>query len=60
MRVMNERLFWMMAVTLRITNAARLIDLLIAICSYVLLWFLLYRYPIAQWTRRLEACYAQR
>ena len=50
----------MKVVTLCITNAARRTDLLIPICSYVLLWFLFYRYSIAQRTRRLEACCARR
>jgi polar amino acid transport system permease protein len=44
----------------RITNAEGRTDLLIPIYSYVLLWFFLYCYPIAVWTRRLEARYAER
>ncbi len=50
----------MMTVTGRITNAEGRTDLLIPIYSYVLLWFFAYCYPIARWTRRLEARYAER
>jgi polar amino acid transport system permease protein len=46
-----------MTLTLRITDAERRTDLLIPIYSYVLLWFFIYCYPIAVWTRRLEARY---
>jgi polar amino acid transport system permease protein len=35
-------------------------DLLIPIYCYVLLWFFLYCYPIARYTRRLEARFAER
>jgi polar amino acid transport system permease protein len=49
-----------MTVTGRITNAEGRTDLLIPIYSYVLLWFFAYCYPIAVWTRRLEARYAER
>jgi polar amino acid transport system permease protein len=48
----------MMTITGRITNAEGRTDLLIPIYSYVLLWFFAYCYPIACWTRRLEARYA--
>lgn len=44
----------------RITAAESRTDLLIPIYSYVLLWFFLYCYPIAAWTRRLEAKFAER
>ena len=44
----------------RVTAAEARVDLLIPIYSYVLLWFFLYCYPIARWTRRLEARYAER
>ena len=44
----------------RITAAESRTDLLIPIYSYVLLWFFLYCYPIAWWTRRLEARFAER
>ena len=50
----------MMTITGRITNAEGRTDLLIPIYSYVLLWFFAYCYPIARWTRRLEARYAER
>jgi len=49
-----------MTLTGRITNAEGRTDLLIPIYSYVLLWFFAYCYPIAAWTRRLEARYAER
>jgi polar amino acid transport system permease protein len=49
-----------MTLTGRITNAEGRTDLLIPIYSYVLLWFFLYCYPIARWTRRLEARYSVR
>ncbi len=49
-----------MTLTGRITNAEGRTDLLIPIYSYVLLWFFAYCYPIARWTRRLEARYAER
>ena len=49
-----------MTVTNRITNAEGRTDLLIPIYSYVLLAFFVYCYPIARWTRRLEARYAER
>jgi polar amino acid transport system permease protein len=49
-----------MTLTGRITNAEGRTDLLIPIYSYVLLWFFLYCYPIAAWTRRMEARYAER
>ena len=49
-----------MTITGRITAAEARTDLLIPIYSYVLLWFFLYCYPIALWTRRLEARYAER
>ena len=44
----------------RVTSAEARTDLLIPIYSYVLLWFFVYCYPIAAWTRRLEARYAER
>ncbi len=50
----------MMTLTGRITAAEARTDLLIPIYSYVLLWFFAYCYPIARWTRRLEARYAER
>jgi polar amino acid transport system permease protein len=50
----------MMTITGRITAAESRTDLLIPIYSYVLLWFFAYCYPIARWTRRLEARYAER
>ena len=50
----------MMTLTGRITAAESRTDLLIPIYSYVLLWFFVYCYPIARWTRRLEARYAER
>jgi polar amino acid transport system permease protein len=50
----------MMTITGRITAAESRTDLLIPIYSYVLLWFFAYCYPIAHWTRRLEARYAER
>jgi polar amino acid transport system permease protein len=49
-----------MTLTGRITNAEGRTDLLIPIYSYVLLAFFLYCYPIAVWTKRLEARYAER
>jgi polar amino acid transport system permease protein len=49
-----------MTITLRITNAEGRTDLLIPIYTYVLLAFFVYCYPIAVWTRRLEARYAER
>jgi polar amino acid transport system permease protein len=49
-----------MTLTGRITNAEGRTDLLIPIYSYVLLAFFAYCYPIAAWTRRLEARYAER
>jgi polar amino acid transport system permease protein len=50
----------MMTLTGRITAAESRTDLLIPIYAYVLLWFFAYCYPIARWTRRLEARYAER
>ena len=50
----------MMTLTGRITAAEGRTDLLIPIYSYVLLWFFAYCYPIARWTQRLEARYAER
>ena len=44
----------------RITAAESRTDFLIPIYSYVLLWFFLYCYPIARYTRRLEARFAER
>ena len=49
-----------MTLTGRITNAEGRTDLLIPIYSYVLLAFFVYCYPIARWTRRLEARYGER
>jgi polar amino acid transport system permease protein len=49
-----------MTITGRVTGAEQRLDLLIPIYSYVLLWFFLYCYPIARWTRRLELRYAER
>ena len=49
-----------MTLTGRITNAEGRTDLLIPIYSYVLLWFFLYCYPIARWTKKLEARFAER
>ena len=46
-----------MTITGRITNAEGRTDLLIPIYGYVLLAFFVYCYPIARWTRRLEARY---
>jgi len=43
-----------------ITAAESRTDFLIPIYSYVLLWFFLYCYPIACYTRRLEARFAER
>ena len=43
-----------------VTNAEGRTDLLIPIYTYVLLAFFFYCYPIARWTRRLEARYAER
>ncbi len=48
-----------MTLTGRVTNAEGRTDLLIPIYSYVLLWFFAYCYPIARWTKRLEARYAE-
>jgi ABC-type amino acid transport system permease subunit len=50
----------MMTLTGRVTAAEARTDLLIPIYIYVLLWFFAYCYPIARWTRRLEARYAER
>ena len=50
----------MMTLTGRITAAESRTDLLIPIYAYVLLWFFAYCYPIARWTRQLEARYAER
>lgn len=47
-----------MTIVGRITAAEARTDLLIPIYSYVLLWFFIYCYPIAMWTRRLESRYA--
>ncbi|MEP6702471.1 MAG: amino acid ABC transporter permease [Betaproteobacteria bacterium] len=49
-----------MTITGRITAAEARTDLLIPIYSYVLLWFFLYCYPIALWTKRLELRYAEK
>ncbi len=49
-----------MTIVGRVTSAEARTDLLIPIYTYVLLWFFLYCYPIAAWTRRLEARYAER
>ena len=49
-----------MTITGRITAAEARTDLLVPIYSYVLLWFFIYCYPIALWTRRLESRYAER
>jgi len=49
-----------MTITGRITAAEARTDLLVPIYSYVLLWFFIYCYPIAWWTRRLELRYAER
>ena len=49
-----------MTIVGRITAAESRTDFLIPIYSYVLLWFFLYCYPIALWTRRLEARFAER
>ena len=49
-----------MSQTLSATNAEARTDLLIPIYSYVLLWFFVYCYPIARFTRRLEARLAER
>ncbi|MEO6064823.1 MAG: amino acid ABC transporter permease [Lysobacterales bacterium] len=49
-----------MTITGRITAAEARTDLLIPIYSYVLLWFFIYCYPIALWTKRLEQRYAER
>lgn len=49
-----------MTVTGRVTAAEGRTDLLIPIYSYVLLWFFIYCYPIALWTKRLELRYAER
>ena len=43
-----------------ITAAEARTDFLIPIYSYVLLWFFLYCYPIACYTRRLESRFAER
>ena len=49
-----------MTITGRITAAEARTDLLVPIYSYVLLWFFIYCYPIALWTRRLESRYSER
>ena len=49
-----------MTIVGRITAAESRTDFLIPIYSYVLLWFFLYCYPIALWTRKLEARFAER
>lgn len=49
-----------MTIVGRITAAESRTDFLIPIYSYVLLWFFLYCYPIALWTRRLEKRFAER
>ncbi len=49
-----------MTIVGRITAAESRTDLLIPIYSYVLLWFFVYCYPIALWTRKLEARFAER
>jgi len=49
-----------MTITGQITAAEARTDLLIPIYSYVLLWFFLYCYPIARWTRALERRYAEK
>ena len=49
-----------MTITGRVTAAEARTDLLIPIYSYVLLWFFIYCYPIALWTKRLELRYAER
>ncbi len=49
-----------MTMVSRITAAENRTDLLIPIYSYVLLWFFLYCYPIAWWTKRLEKRFAER
>ncbi len=49
-----------MTIVGRITAAESRTDFLIPIYSYVLLWFFLYCYPIALWTRRLEVRFAER
>ena len=49
-----------MTITGRVTAAEGRTDLLIPIYSYVLLWFFIYCYPIALWTKRLELRYAER
>ena len=49
-----------MTITGRITAAEARTDLLVPIYSYVLLWFFIYCYPIAWWTRRLELRYSER
>lgn len=49
-----------MTITGRITAAEARTELLVPIYSYVLLWFFIYCYPIAWWTRRLELRYAER
>ena len=49
-----------MTITGGISNAEGRTDLLIPIYSYVLLALFVYCYPIAVWTKRLEARYAER
>lgn len=49
-----------MTIVGRVTAAEGRTDLLIPIYSYVLLWFFIYCYPIALWTKRLELRYAER
>ncbi len=49
-----------MTIVGRVTAAEARTDLLIPIYSYVLLWFFIYCYPIALWTKRLELRYAER
>jgi len=49
-----------MTIVGRITAAESRTDFLIPIYSYVLLWFFLYCYPIALWTRKLETRFAER
>jgi polar amino acid transport system permease protein len=48
----------MMSLTRQALSAENRSGLLLAFYSYVLFWFFLYCYPIAQWTVRLEARYA--
>lgn len=49
-----------MTIVGRVTAAEGRTDLLVPIYSYVLLWFFIYCYPIALWTKRLELRYAER